>query len=45
MKLWHFENGQDERCEVTYVYQLVLLPYGTVRLPGFKFEPDLWAQD
>ena len=45
MKLWRFENEQDEPCEVTYVYQLVLLPDGTVRLPSFIFEPDLWAQD
>ena len=45
MKVWHFENGQDERCKVTYVYQLVLLSDGTVRLPGFIFEPDLRAED
>lgn len=45
MKLWRFENEQDEPCKVTYVYQLVLLPDGTVRLPGFIIEPDLWKQD
>lgn len=45
MNLRHFANGQDERCKVTCVYQLVLLPDGRMQLPGFTFEPDLWAQD
>ena len=31
MKLWYVEGEQDVPCMVTYVYELVLLPDGTVR--------------
>ena len=45
MKLWYVEDEQDVPCMVTYVYELVLLPGGTVRPPCYAFEPDLWLPD
>ena len=45
MKLWYVEGEQDVLCMVTYVYELVLLPGGAVRLPCYTFEPDLWPPD
>lgn len=45
MKLWYVEGEQDVPCMVTYVYEFILLPDGTVRPPYYTFEPDWWPSD
>ena len=45
MKLWYVEGEQDVPCMVTFVYELILLPDGTVRPPYYTFEPDWWPSD